>query len=97
MSELDRILAVIDEKYNRLDDKFDKVNYKIDNNTAVTQDGFEKINGRLRKVEIEQAKRQAIDGLTGNNMSWQKLSFALVGIITTISLIVLAIVQGIFK
>lgn len=60
--------------------------------------GFDRMNGRVKKLELNEAKREGRESLSGGaDMTWRKMSFALVGILSVGMTLGLAIAQGVFK
>lgn len=76
----------------------DELRGEIKLNTELTRTGFEKMNGRVKKLELKEAVRQGREGLSsGGDMTWKKMSFALIGILSAGMTLGLVIAQGIFK
>lgn len=66
-------------------------------NTELTRKGFETMNGRVKKMELENAERKGKESvLKGSDLDWKKFAFGLLGILTTASAIALAVAQGVF-
>lgn len=72
----------MDQIYKRLD----RIEDKLDENTKTTTEGFERVNGRIKKLETKEAFREGFEKGAGmsSDTSWRKLSFKLVGIIVAI-------------
>lgn len=59
-------------------------------NTAITQQGFERMNGRVKSLELKQAYQEGTEkaaqaaGIIPDNREWKKATFKLIGIIGSI-------------
>lgn len=55
-------------------------------NTKLTQDGFDKVNGRIKSIEYKQAFQEgasSVNKTTGDD-DWRKATFKLIGLIAAI-------------
>lgn len=79
--------------------RLERIENKLDENTRTTQDGFERVNGRVKKLERENAYRQGLDvGLKSSSANtwgfWKKVSLIVgifVGILTIASMMAVAV------
>lgn len=46
---------------NQIYQRLDRIERKLDDNTKATNDGFERINGRVKKLETREAFREGIE------------------------------------
>lgn len=67
-------------------------------NTKVTLEGFETMNGRVKTLELSEARRQGRESVSnGSDLDWKKLALQLVGILATGAAIGLAIARAVLK
>lgn len=85
----DETLAELNERFSK---SLERIEKKMDLNNTMTQDGFNKINGRVKKLELKEAHRQGAEDAVGKTKSaknivegqgWVKITLALTGIIVS--------------
>lgn len=51
-----------------------RLEQKIDDNSKLTSDGFSKLNGRLKKIELKEARREGVESVVkGDKINWQPI------------------------
>ncbi len=78
--------------------QFRELRDELKQNTRLTQDGFEKMNERVQKLELDQARREGRDSVMNTaDLDWKKVALALVGILKTAATAALLIAQAVLK
>lgn len=88
MSELKEIRDQLAALNSKVDEKAKDLEGKMDKNTAITQQGFSKMNGRVKKLEIKQAYREGLEKaatvVVAPDGDWKSATFKLIGLIGAI-------------
>lgn len=91
-------ISYIREYLKELRDQQRELRDEIKTNTELTREGFDKMNGRVKKLELSEANRIGRESVSKlADFGWKKLAFALVGIMTTATAIALVVVKAVFK
>lgn len=79
MSELKDLKDQITALDKKLEDRASSLDKKMDRNTTITTTGFDKMNGRVKKLELDKARRDGIASVMrpGDGLDWKKLSLSL--------------------
>ena len=85
-------------EYKELKKALDELKAEMKANTHLTQEGFNLINGRVKKLELDAARREGRDSvLNTQDLSWKKVTMQLLTILTTASAIAYLIAQYVLK
>lgn len=86
----DETLAELNKRFST---SLERIEQKMDLNNTMTQDGFKTMNGRVKVLELSEARRQGAEDAVGKTKSakniiegqgWVKVALALTVIIGTV-------------